>query len=41
LDNQEYNKTIKDLEGELRVLQKKRNSLLKEYERYEIRSPIN
>lgn len=37
---EEYNRTIKDLEGELRVLQRKRDSLLKEYERYEIRSPI-
>ncbi len=38
---EEYKKTLKDLENELKVLQKKREYLLKEYKKYQIRSPID
>ena len=38
---EEYKKVLRDLENELRVLLKKREYLLKESERYKIRSPID
>ncbi len=38
---EEYKKVIKDLENELKVLQKKKEYLLKEHEKYKIKSPIN
>ncbi|WP_461828621.1 efflux RND transporter periplasmic adaptor subunit [Aquifex sp.] len=38
---EEYKKVLRDLENELKVLRKKREYLLKESEKYEIRSPID